>query len=747
MEPSKNRSKTKSKCSDCSTTELMPFWGHKRCAYHRDCSGKDDWEPNKCNCCKQQKLALAELSEEERPNFFQEMYNMLEFTKQYKDQTVNIDWEYDEALKAFLEEYDLPSQITKNVESNVINSDTQSQEHVDNVVTNNSVHNAPSERDSTSYIYEYQDIYNDDDDDYDNCNDNYNHDQNLDDYSDESIQEIPINTKPNVNINVRPHSGALSYNSEEKSVSGENYMPTTFNINQTQRQTHSGNNYSEQYNNMHNASLGATNYPMNFQNQPLYQQGFIYDNHGRKIMTNLVNNDNFHNIPQNFYRAGTTAPIHTFPTIDTPHQYLGVQQQRTHEVDCTTGETWLYFDPQYHTRKDDNKIQILKPDGTQQLINVQYRIGNPNHFKTVTKLVANNISPFIDGREGHSILMSSFNRSQSMNNFYSAKRIPFETRLETGTGLCTALDIIKNADANITEHVFDNKVKELHNDFPNHAFDSMSIADYTSGWDLSSSSFVAFAKDQDLVIKNINQQLNININFIVPKNLLTHEREARKRVVNTMTSLHLLDLFGEKIDSIDEHIKRATRISSLQTKAIARTILPNLKFTIITWMIAKMKIRKTVLKDHTQSNNLKLLRSSLWDENLFPSSVTNELLTQPGKNMAPLLGLDVATSSKNNKVQFKKPKKSFHFDTNNHYQSGNKQFQTQNLQTFREQGPGGAQKQQHNPQRRSNTTFQTKAATRGKFNSPGTQYQKPNNRANGPYNRPPAATKANTQNK
>lgn len=190
--------------------------------------------------------------------------------------------------------------------------------------------------------------------------------------------------------------------------------------------------------------------------------------------------------------------------MDTPYQYLGVQQQRTHEVDCTTGETWLYFDPQYHTRKDNNKIEISTPDGP-KLINVQYKIGNPNQFKTVTKLVANNISPFIDGREGHSILMSSFNRSQSINNFYSAKRITFETRLDTGTGLSTALDILKNVDANITEHVFDNKVKELHNDFPNYAFDSMSIADFTSGWNLPSSSFVAFAKDQDLVVKNINQ--------------------------------------------------------------------------------------------------------------------------------------------------------------------------------------------------------------------------------------------------
>ena len=740
MEPSKGKSKTKSKCSDCITSELTPFWGHKLCWYHRDCSGKDDWEPNNCNCCKQQKTALAEMSDDDRAISFQDMFNMLDNTKQNKAQIVNKDWEYDEVLKTFLAEYEFPSQISDNIESNVINTDTQSQEHVNNFVPNDTVNqNVPSERDSTSYAYEYYDIYNEDDNDY------YNPDQNLDGCSDDSIQEIPFDTYPNTNYNnVHPHSGVSSYNSEDKSAFRENYIPTRINVNHSQRQTQNSNVPHESYN-MHNASLGATNYPMFYQNHPLNQQGFLYDNYGRHSINNIANNHNFHSIPQNFTRVGPTAPIPAFTTMDTPYQHLGVQQPKTHEVDCTTGETWLYFDPQYHTRKDNNKIEISTADGP-KLINVQYKIGNPNQFKTVTKLVANDISPFIDGREGHSVLMSSFNRSQSVNNFYTTKRIPFETRLDTGTGLSTTLDILKNLDANITEHVFENKVKELHDVFPKHQFDAVTIADYTSGWNLTSSSFVAFAKDQDLVVKNVNQQLNMNINFTVPKTLLTSEREARKRVINTMTSLHLLDLFGEKIDSIDEHIKRTTKLSSLQTKAIARTILPNLKFTVMHWMITKMKIRKAVLKDHTQSNNLKLLRSSLWDENLFPSSVTNELLNQPGKNMAPLLGLDVATSSKNTKFQFKKPKKSFQFDTNTQYQSGNKQFQTQN-QFFREQGTGGAQKQQHNPQKKPNSTFQTKVATRGKFNSPGTQYQRSNNRTNGPYNRPSAASKTNTHNK
>ena len=723
MKPLKKKSKTKSKCDECIKSEITPIWEHTLCSYHRDCSGKDDWEPNNCTNCKRQKAALAKISVEDRTSFFQEMYDMLEKTKQYKDHTVNVDWEYNEILKGFLDKYEVPP-LTENVNEEINNSNDLSQDHIDQSIRNDTIYeNSDREIDNRTYSNEYDDPYNEDDGndeyypEYD-YNDYYT-DNDLDqNHYDESFREVNMNVHNTGNDH--PLGGAQSYFSEGRSTSRENYITTN-------------------------------PFPMNYQNQPLDQHRFLdYDNYGRQIPYNIANNDNFHRGPHPYFVPGAAAPIHSFTPIHLQPHNFGGQPHKYHEVDPTTGETWLYFDQVYHTKKDNNKIEMWTPDGP-KLINVQYRIGNPNQFKTMTTTAAHNLSPFIDGREGHSVLLNSFNRSVSTNDFGATKRIAFETRLDAGSGLATTLDLIKRFDTNMTESIFDHNLKELHDHFPKSAFDAVSLADFTSGWNISSSSFVAFAKDQELVVKALNRQLNINVNFNVAKHLLTQERDAKRRIVNTLTSLHLLDLFSEKIDSMDEHIKRTTRLSSSQTKAIARTMLPNFKGNIITWMIAKMRVRKAVLKNHSHSNNLKLLRSSLWDEHLFPKSITDELLDHAGRNMAPLLGLDVATSSKSNNYPSNTSKKSYHFDRNNQFNRANNPYQTQNQtfrenQTFRDQSQGGAQKQPQIYQKRSNSTQQAKIPTRGKFNSPGNRNRGQSNRGKSPYTRPTSAYK-NTQNK
>ena len=722
MEPSKSTAKTKSKCPDCVEWEHSPLWGHKLCSYHRDCSGKDNWEPNNCGSCKKQKTVLAKISEDDRTKFYQEMYEMLEITKQTKYQTVKVDWEYVDILKSFLDNFEIPQLSTENVDSQIT-----TQNH-DNAISNdNNTENENRDNRTETCTAEYEDPYNYDENDDNNYHSN-NHDYNNDNH-DNSFQQINRNISNNANsdhINEQFHNEAIE-------------LP---------------------HGNMHN-NYNSNQFPTNYQNQPNQYRLPEYDYYGRKIIYNVSNNDAFHREPQNYSFQGTAPPVqnfqpvHNFPPVHNlppvlfQSHNLGVQPHKSHEVDPTTGETWLYFDSNYHTRKDSNKLEMWTPDGP-KVINVQYRIGNPNMFKTITTTANSNISPFIDGREGHSVLLTSLNRSVSSNDFGATKRIPFETRLETGSGLATTLDLIKKHEMEMSEQVFDNNVKSLHELFPTAAFNPVTLADFTSGWNLSSSSFVAFAKDKDLVVKSLNRQLNINVNFNVSQQILTAERDARRRLVDTLTSLHLLDLYGEKIDSIDEHIKRVTRLSSSQTKAIARTMLPNLKMNIINWKYAKMKVRKSVLKDHTNSNNLVLLKSSMWDENLFPKKVTDDLLEHAGRNMAPLLGLGGANSSGNNNYRYTLPNRNYSINRKNQYNRPQGQYEAQN-HTFRETNQGGAQKSPQNVSRKPNTTQQTKISTRGGTNPSSYQNQGQSNRGRGrgkgPYTRPTSAYKTNAQNK
>ena len=720
MGPAKKKAKTKSKCPDCIDWEQTPLWGHTLCSYHRDCSGKDGWEPDNCTDCKRQKATLAEISNNDQTKFFQEMYEMLDITKQHIQQVIKVDWEYDEILSIFLDKYEQPQITTENTTPIVAppNNDDKT------TSKDGKSENVDGENETRTFFNEYYDPYNEEE----NVNhDQYHYDNQFYDQDNNEYSDQVFNTNPNT----------------------ENSTNTTGHI-------QDNNIINEPHNSMYLNSFNPTQFPMNFQN-PINQNTFTnFDNYGRPVVYNIANNDNFNSGHQPYPVPMAPMPIYPFPPAQFQPQIFGGQPRKTHEVDPTTGETWLYLDPSIHIKKVNNKIEMLTPDGP-KVINVRYKIGNPNMFKTLTTTADKNLSPFIDGREGHSVLLTSFDRSVSSNDLGNTKRIPFETRLDTASGLGTTLDLIKRFDTQMAEAVFENKLKDLQKYFPETAFDPVTVADFTSGWNLSSSSFAAFAKDKELVVKSLNLQLNMNINFHVPKHLLAHEKEARSRLVNTLTSLHLLDLLGEKIDSIDEHTKRTTRISSSQTKAIGRTMLPNFRSTVITWKIAKMKVRKQVFKNHTNSNILRLLRSSLWDENLFPKSVTDDLVKHGGRNMAPLLGLGGAPFANINNLNYNFPRKNPQINTINQFNRYRNRNQTGN-QTFRDQYKGGIQKQQQNnhnapktvPQdfrRTSNTAQQTQIQTRGSYNSPGNRNQKQSIRGRGPYTRPTSANKTNAQNK
>ena len=666
----KHISKTKGKCSDCSGSERSPIWGHSLCAYHRHCSGKEEWEPNKCNDCTEQKGKVTELSDDDRTKFFQEMYDLLEHTRQFNNQVLDIDWEYWDIANTFFDDYDLP--------------EVQSIDHT------------CREDEDRINAGEYYDPYNQEES-TDNYDDPYRQDGTNNNSSDQYVDTN--NTRTN------GHGYYDSINDDQGNMYQNNFYPNNLPAYQNQ----------------------APPYPMPH-----------YDIYGRPLAYNMT-----------YPMPSMPAPIHHFQQTPFPYPPFGAQPQQS-VTDCNTGDTWVLFDPTQHTKKDNNKIEMMTPEGP-RTCNVQYRVGYPNWFKTISSAAASTSSPFIDGREGHSILLSTFNRTVSPNEF-GAPRIPFETRLDSGSGLAATLEQIIKFDTQMIDAVFDNKGPELIKLFPKTTFKPVTLADFTSGWNFTNSSFVAFAKDVNLNVRLINTQLNLNINPHVPENFLAAERNARGNMINTFTSLHSLDLFAEKIDRIDENTRRMNSLSSNQVKAIARTLLPNLKEAISTWMFAKMKIRKIVLKDHhNNSIQLSLLRSTLWDAKLFPDNITERNKEHPVKNMTKLMGLGEMSTNSGQNYYRNTHKNNHHIDTNNYH--NRMRNQAQNNQTFRDLRQGGLPDYANKTQSKPNNT-QTKTAGAGNRKSFDSQGQGPSNRGRGrgrgrgaPYTRPTSANKTNQNSK
>ena len=221
---------------------------------------------------------------------------------------------------------------------------------------------------------------------------------------------------------------------------------------------------------------------------------------------------------------------------------------QTKEVDWdpVTGQYWVNFNPRVHVKKPDNKMEIISENGS-TVVDVHYRVGNLNQFVTVGIAKSNSIAPIIDSRVAHSTLMSTFNRNTSTNNF-GAKFCAYESHIEPGQCLAKTCDLIRKHLPHMMAAAANNKEKDLLDAFSKQAFDAVSIADFTQGWNLSStSSYATFAKDKPLDPAEFATQLGVRgRKFSVPQFLLKGEQVERQNVNQCLTQLHNHDLYGEK---------------------------------------------------------------------------------------------------------------------------------------------------------------------------------------------------------
>ena len=115
-------------------------------------------------------------------------------------------------------------------------------------------------------------------------------------------------------------------------------------------------------------------------------------------------------------------------------------------------------------------------------------------------------------------------------------------------------------------------------------------------------------------------------------------------------------------------------------------------------MFAKMKIRKLVIKDHSNSLNLNLLKSSLWDAKLFPDAIAEKNKMYPVRNMAALMGLG-GMPNYSGQNSYPNTQKSTHQTDPNNYQNRGRNM-AYNTQPFRDHHQGGV-KLPNKPQSKS----------------------------------------------
>ena len=327
-------------------------------------------------------------------------------------------------------------------------------------------------------------------------------------------------------------------------------------------------------------------------------------------------------------------------------------------------KTYWTFTKEIHTRKGTNRIDIVEMDPTKTFIvtnvyTVEYKPGDSEQFSIIEDLPSSK-SPYIRPQTAGVTFASAHALQTSTSNIKKSgsDKNYLDSDISSTSGLSQVQNILHdldNACANKATGLMEDHLLALFaKDDPKEAFDAINYVNFKDGWTLTNGGYEKFAKDEDLKTGNMKDYLLTHLPEIkANKQLLTKENETRQAMLHAFSTLHYQELLTNKLELMSDEHKSLYGLTPEVSKGICRMQLSQLKYFISRWMIAKMRVRKDILKDNdgttTQLNINFLLQQSLWDPDIFPKDSFSQLRERCGVlHVAPLIGLSKPITNNNN---------------------------------------------------------------------------------------------------
>ena len=236
----------------------------------------------------------------------------------------------------------------------------------------------------------------------------------------------------------------------------------------------------------------------------------------------------------------------------------------------------------------------------------------------IVKTSSAEASPYMLPSQAHETLVSFCKAATDVNDKTGNLRRCYRTHFDSESGLAEALNIIKSKSPSALHSLY--KDEDFTTLFPKVAFRPVSVVNFSSGWSLTSSDYMKWAKFENLDMKETSLQLKLPYTPFVHKEYLEKEKLTRSKIVDTLSGLSMLE-------SATKSIKNNTTLVSV-LEATSRHFLSFLKDAVTDWIAAKFDVRKIVLQGSTAPGCYDLLISDIWDASLFPSAIVAELKAQ-----------------------------------------------------------------------------------------------------------------------
>ena len=310
------------------------------------------------------------------------------------------------------------------------------------------------------------------------------------------------------------------------------------------------------------------------------------------------------------------------------NRYYSDSDSESDESFPYNGETYIRFNKRKHSHVEGKAKRIL---WRKEILPVKW---HPNSHKRAFCVLktSSDTFPYMDKSVSHDTLLSNLKVTPSSGDNPGFKRKAFNAPFDQSSGLGMAIGSIMSLDKEIIHKLLVDDEAAAQKELPEESFTTPSIAVFSTGWpkDLN---YMEWSKGEVLDLSKVTQPLDISTTTKISKDLLNDERDTRAHLVNNLTGLRSLELLS---DNLKEESKKSS------TLAIAKIFLPNIRYFVVKWMAAKMRLRKEILHNQDTNPVRILLKSNMWDPSIFPKEAFDEARNSKNSGLRTLLNLDTS---------------------------------------------------------------------------------------------------------
>lgn len=293
-------------------------------------------------------------------------------------------------------------------------------------------------------------------------------------------------------------------------------------------------------------------------------------------------------------------------------------------------DTYMRFESNKHNHVDVNKIlwnsviYSVKWHPTKRAFCIIPNVVQPTEFL------------YGDPTVGHQSTVGLFDVQHNIKENPGQNRKCFDTKLNPSSGLSKYLQLMISSGSSILQGLYNGDEAAASKAIPNSPFATVSMANFAMGWPFETT-YIAWAKDINLSLTQAGSTLTMKEIPKVTTDFLNKERLTRSRLVDQFTSF-------KKLELLEEHFKHMPAVASA-IRSIAQQFSLTLKELTITWMSAKMEVRKIIIQGEenlsSRRDNLtsrQLLQSNMWDPNIFPQEIIDKLKQNgPDKDIGAMI--------------------------------------------------------------------------------------------------------------